>query len=61
MPTRPTLHLICQAHLDPVWLWPTRDGAAEALTTIDSAVNRMRENPRMKFTRSSAQVYRWIE
>jgi alpha-mannosidase len=57
---RPTLHLICQAHLDPVWLWPVADGAAEALCTIDSAVNRLRENPRMKFTRSSAQVYRWI-
>lgn len=37
------LHLISQAHLDPVWLWPTQDGMAEALCTLQSAVDRCHE------------------
>jgi len=58
---RPVLHLISQAHLDPVWLWPERNGIAEILTTMQSAVDRLREFPEFKFTRSSAAVYRWAE
>lgn len=54
------LHLICQAHLDPVWIWPRRDGVSEALTTIASAVRFLREEPDMRFTRSSTAVYQWI-
>ncbi|MEM1210935.1 MAG: glycoside hydrolase family 38 C-terminal domain-containing protein [Planctomycetota bacterium] len=56
-----TLHLICQSHLDPVWLWPVRDGIAEALTTMQSAVDRAEEFPQLKYTRSSAATYRWLE
>jgi alpha-mannosidase len=56
-----TLHLICQAHLDPVWIWPRRDGYSEALTTIGSAVSFLESEPDMRFTRSSAAVYRWIQ
>lgn len=32
------LHLICNAHLDPVWLWDWEEGAAAALATFRSAV-----------------------
>ena len=59
--TRKVLHIVCQAHLDPVWLWPWRDGCSEALTTMQSALDRMTETPGMCFTRSSAIVYRWAE
>jgi alpha-mannosidase len=59
--SRPVLHLICQAHLDPVWLWQERNGIAEILTTMQSAVDRAWEYPQFKFTRSSAAVYRWAE
>lgn len=55
-----TLHLICQSHIDPVWLWPQRDGFAEALTTLQSAVDQMREFPEMRYTCSQAALYRWI-
>jgi alpha-mannosidase len=58
---RPVLHLICQAHLDPVWLWPLRDGIAETLTTMRSAVDRAAEIPEFQFTRSSAWTYRWAQ
>lgn len=55
-----TLHIICQAHLDPVWIWPRRDGYSEALTTIGSAVRFLQAEPDMRFTRSSAAIYRWV-
>jgi len=60
-PTRQTLHLISQAHIDPVWLWLWTDGAAEVLTTVQSAVDRAAENPGFKFTRASAAAYRWLK
>ena len=31
-PTRQRCYLICNAHLDPVWLWRWTEGQAEALT-----------------------------
>jgi len=55
------LHLISQAHLDPVWLWPLRDGISEALTTLQSAVDRAAENPDFQFTRSSSCTYQWAK
>ena len=55
------LHLISQAHLDPVWLWPLRDGVAEALTTLQSAADRADETPSFRFTRSSVCTYRWAK
>ncbi|MCC5846751.1 MAG: hypothetical protein JJU29_01550 [Verrucomicrobia bacterium] len=56
---RKILHLVSQAHLDPVWLWPLRDGVAESLTTLQSAADRADETPSFQFTRSSACTYRW--
>lgn len=58
---RNVLHLIGHAHLDPVWAWRWREGAAEALTTLHSACDRLDETPDMCFSCSSAQLYRWIE
>jgi alpha-mannosidase len=58
---RKVLHIIGHAHLDPVWLWPWRDGSAEALTTMQSALDRMRETPGFRFTQSAAVTYRWAQ
>ncbi len=55
------LYLIPNAHLDPVWLWPWRDGYSEAHNTIQSAVDRLKENPDMTFSCSSSSIYEWIE
>lgn len=60
-PPRPVLHIICQAHLDPVWLWTWRDGFAEVLTTLQSAVDRLREFPDLRYTCSAAYAYRWVK
>jgi alpha-mannosidase len=56
-----TVHMIGQAHLDPVWLWRWTEGRAEALGTSQSAIDRLAEYPAFHFTRGEAQVYSWIE
>ena len=56
----PVVHMIAQAHLDPVWLWGWTEGRAEALATCTSAADRLGEYPGLHFTRGEAQVYEWI-
>ena len=53
-------HLIGQAHIDPVWLWPWHEGVAVVHSTFRSALDRMNETPEFAFTASSAQFYEWI-
>jgi len=53
-------HLIGQAHIDPVWLWPWQEGIAVVHSTFQSALDRMNETPDFAFTASSAQFYQWI-
>ena len=55
------LHLIGNAHIDPVWLWPWSEGLAESLATFRSALDRMQVYPDFKFTASSAALYEWVE
>ena len=38
------LHMIGNAHLDPVWLWRWPEGCAEAIATGWSAVDRLDEH-----------------
>lgn len=56
-----TVHLVGNAHLDPVWLWPWQEGYQESKATFRSALDRMREFPDFIFTSSSAAHYAWVE
>ena len=56
-----TLHMIGNAHLDPVWLWQWPEGLQEAKATFRSALDRMTETPEFVFTSSSAAIYEWVE
>ncbi|MGG3468215.1 glycoside hydrolase family 38 C-terminal domain-containing protein [Neobacillus pocheonensis] len=56
-----TLHMIGNAHLDPVWLWQWQEGFQETKATFRSALDRMKEYPEFVFTNSSAANYVWIE
>lgn len=56
-----TVHLVGNAHLDPVWLWPWQEGYQESKATFRSALDRMREFPEFVFTSSSAAHYAWVE
>lgn len=55
------LHLIGNAHLDPIWLWRWQEGCGEVLQTFRSALDRLNEYDDFVFTCSSASYYRWVE
>ena len=40
-----TLHMIGNAHIDPVWLWQWPEGYQEVRATFQSAIDRMAEYP----------------
>jgi alpha-mannosidase len=40
---KPNLHLIGNAHLDPIWLWRWQEGCGEVLQTFRSALDRLNE------------------
>jgi alpha-mannosidase len=58
--TKFRVHMIGQAHIDPVWLWPWPEGISVVYSTFRSALDRMKETPDFTFTASSAQFYQWI-
>jgi len=57
----PTVHLICNAHLDPVWQWRWEEGASEALATFRNAVDILDEHPDLVFCHNEAVLYQWAE
>ncbi len=56
-----TLHMIGNAHLDPVWLWPWQEGYQEARATFWSAIHRMEEYPDFVFTCDQVVLLAWVE
>ncbi|MEK6756434.1 MAG: glycoside hydrolase family 38 C-terminal domain-containing protein [Bacteroidota bacterium] len=59
--TKPTIHLICSAHLDPVWQWRWEEGCAEALSTFGNAVQLLHEDDKLIFNHNEAVLYRWVQ
>ena len=55
------LHLICNAHLDPVWQWEWEEGAAETLSTFRIAADFCEEYDKFVFCHNEALLYKWIE
>jgi alpha-mannosidase len=58
---RPRIHLVSNAHLDPVWLWDWEEGAGEALSTFRSAARLCEEFPAFIFNHNEAVLYQWVE
>jgi alpha-mannosidase len=56
-----SVHVIFNAHLDPVWVWPWQSGLDAALATCRSACDRLDANPDVVFSRGEAWVYQQIE
>lgn len=56
-----SMHMIGNAHVDPVWLWQWQEGFQETKATFRSALDRMKEFDDFIFTSSSAAFYDWIE
>ncbi len=55
------IHLIANAHLDPVWLWRFPEGLAEIKATYKAAIDRIKEHDSFIFTAAAASYYKWIE
>ncbi len=55
------LYVICNSHLDPVWLWNRSSGRSSWLNTMHSVVRIMEEQPDLKFNCSAAALYRYVE
>lgn len=56
-----TLHLLCNAHLDPVWLWEWEEGAAEAISTFRVAADLCEEFDGFIFNHNEVTLYKWVE
>jgi alpha-mannosidase len=57
---KPVLHLICNAHLDPVWQWRWEEGAAAAMSTFGITAQLLRDFPTFIFNHNEAILYRWV-
>ena len=57
----PRVHLICNAHLDPVWQWRWEEGCAAALATFRTAVQLLHEDRHFVFNHNESVLYRWVE
>ncbi|HEU5055694.1 MAG TPA: glycoside hydrolase family 38 C-terminal domain-containing protein [Kofleriaceae bacterium] len=55
------LHMVGNAHIDPVWLWTWQEGFQEVKATFRSALDRLTESDDLLFTASSACFYAWVE
>ena len=56
-----TIHLIPNAHLDPVWFWDWREGLNEGIATCRAVLDLMDEFPELTFIRGEAAIYEHIE
>lgn len=55
------LHLICNAHIDPVWLWDMEEGITTALSTFRTAAAFCEAYDGLVFNHNEALLYEWIE
>jgi alpha-mannosidase len=58
---RRRLHMIGNAHIDPVWLWQWPEGYQEVRATFASALDRLDEYPEFVFTCTSMVFLSWVE
>jgi len=56
-----TIYLICNAHLDPVWLWEWEEGAAEVMATFRVAADLCEAGSGLVFNHNEAILYQWVE
>lgn len=55
------IYLLCNAHLDPVWLWQRREGMAEAISTFRVAAAFCEEYDGFIFNHNESVLYEWVE
>lgn len=55
------VHLVCNAHIDPVWLWEWEEGAATAISTFRVAADLCEQFDDFIFNHNEAILYQWVE
>ncbi len=58
---KPVVHLVCNAHLDPIWMWQWEEGAREAISTFRTAADLLEEYPEFVFNHNESLLYEWVE
>ncbi len=61
MKKSPRVHLICSAHLDPIWQWGWEEGLTEAMATFEVAADLMEEYPKFIFNHNESLLYEWTK
>jgi alpha-mannosidase len=56
-----SIHLVCNAHIDPVWLWEWQEGAAAAIGTFRAAADFCEQYEGFVFNHNEVILYRWVE
>ena len=54
------VHMICNAHIDPIWQWDWQEGVSAVLSTFQSAVN-LAERFDYIFCHNEVTVYKYVE
>jgi alpha-mannosidase len=55
------LILVCNSHIDPVWLWEWEEGIAETLSTFRMAVRFCEKYNDFIFCHNESLLYEWVE
>lgn len=55
------LHLVCNAHIDVVWMWEIEEGVAETLSTFRTAADFCDDYDGFVFCHNEALLYQWVE
>lgn len=54
------IHLVCNAHIDPIWQWDWQEGVSATLSTFRSAVKLAKKYDYI-FCHNEATVYKYVE
>ena len=54
------IHLICNAHIDPIWQWDWQEGVSATLSTFQSAINLAKDFDYV-FCHNEVTVYKYVE
>ncbi len=55
------VHLVANAHLDPVWLWRWQEGCSEALSTFRTVAEMTDEFEGFQFNHNESVLYEWVK
>lgn len=55
------IYMLCNAHLDPVWLWKREEGMAEAISTFRVAADFCEKYDSFIFNHNESVLYEWVE